>query len=130
MNKLFKTNYYKHSTDDDKLWIDDLLNRKESAIILTRLLENVETPFSLIINSSWGTGKTFFFERWHKEISKKHFAVYFNAWESEISPNTILSFLEAVKKEKKKDGNFYSQLDEKIDNLKKRIISILPTIGT
>ena len=125
MNKSFKTNYYIHSKDDN-IWEDDLLKRKESAQLLTRLLENVETPFSLIINSSWGTGKTFFLERWHKEISEKHLAVYFNAWESEITPIPLITFLESIKTEIKKDKNFYSELEEKIDKYIYILIAFIP----
>ncbi len=90
------TNYVASTIDPQDPWKDDKLKRKESSELLTKLLNNAHTPFTLVVNSPWGTGKTFFIERWHAAIGQEHFAFYFSAWEAEIHPIPMLAFLQGL----------------------------------
>lgn len=88
-------------TDDH--WEDDKLGRKDQAKLLTSFIEQQhkrmlteEKPrhFVLNINSSWGFGKTFFLDRWQKDLEGKHHLVLsFNAWENDYAKDPLMSFL-------------------------------------
>ncbi len=77
-------------------WGDDLLNRKDLADNLTNLVKDLEDPsLSICIDGAWGTGKTFFLERWKYHLEKVGFPspIYFNAWEDDFIENPLISIL-------------------------------------
>ena len=77
-------------------WGDDLLNRKDLADNLTNLVKDLEDPsLSICIDGAWGTGKTFFLERWKYHLEKLEFPnpIYFNAWEDDFIANPLVSIL-------------------------------------
>ena len=77
-------------------WEDDLLNRKDLAANLTTLVKDLEDPtLSICIDGAWGTGKTFFLERWKYHLEKAGFPspIYFNAWEDDFIENPLISIL-------------------------------------
>ncbi|MCY4653441.1 MAG: P-loop NTPase fold protein [Dehalococcoidia bacterium] len=77
-------------------WGDDLLNRKDLADNLTNLVRDLEDPsLSICIDGAWGTGKTFFLERWKYHLEKVGFPspIYFNAWEDDFIENPLISIL-------------------------------------
>ena len=47
-------------------WQDDVLNRKDIASRLTKLIQNQSLPFVISIHGEWGTGKTFMLKRWQQ----------------------------------------------------------------
>ena len=64
---------------------NDLLERKQPVVILTRLVDSFEGPCVLAINASWGTGKTTFLRIWAQCLRKNKFPVVeFNAWENDF----------------------------------------------
>ena len=77
-------------------WGDDLLNRKDLADNLTNLVKDLEDPsLTICIDGAWGTGKTFFLERWKYHLEKAEFPspIYFNAWEDDFIENPLVSIL-------------------------------------
>ena len=77
-------------------WGDDLLSRKDLADNLTNLVKDLEDPsLSICIDGAWGTGKTFFLERWKHHLEKEGFPspIYFNAWEDDFIENPLISIL-------------------------------------
>ena len=56
----------------DHIWEDDVLDREKVASFLTKLLTAVNTQYVLQVNSPWGTGKTFFLQRWELSIKGKN----------------------------------------------------------
>lgn len=110
----FRSNFSVEFNEEDP-WYGDRLNRKESAELLTKLLSSAETPFTLVVNSAWGTGKTFFIERWNASIRKNHFSFYFSAWEAEIHPMPMLAFLQGLQETFSKDKELSSATDEMTD---------------
>ena len=77
-------------------WEDDLLNRKDLAANLTTLVKDLEDPsLSICIDGAWGTGKTFFLQRWKYHLEKAEFQspIYFNAWEDDFIENPLISIL-------------------------------------
>ena len=73
-----------------------MLNRKDLADNLTNLVKDLEDPsLSICIDGAWGTGKTFFLERWKYHLEKVGFPnpIYFNAWEDDFIENPLISIL-------------------------------------
>ncbi len=77
-----------------KPWHDDVLNRAEVAERLTNVVRDQESPFVLSVHGHWGTGKTFFLQRWQAELQSDGFrAIYFNAWEDDFCDDPLLAIL-------------------------------------
>lgn len=85
---------------------DDKLNRKESAGFLTNYLikryglaskhQHPDT-FVLNIRADWGFGKTFFLQRWARDLRKTGFpVVFFNAWENDFSDDPLIGFIAEI----------------------------------
>ena len=65
---------------------NDLLNRKEMAEILSRVVGNVDGPCVIAVDASWGAGKTTFLKMWGRLLRDNSFPVAeFNAWETDHS---------------------------------------------
>jgi predicted KAP-like P-loop ATPase len=65
---------------------NDLLNRKESAEILTQFVSRLDEPYVIALNSEWGTGKTTFLKMWKSHLELQKFnVIYFNAWENDFN---------------------------------------------
>ena len=72
----------------------DQLGREEIADGLTILLNNVDTPFVLTINSSWGTGKTTFLRMWDKKLKNQGYKCFiYNAWQNDFVDDPFISFM-------------------------------------
>ncbi|MEN0037432.1 MAG: P-loop NTPase fold protein [Cellvibrio sp.] len=89
--------------EDVDIWKGDLLGRKDEAIYLQRYIENAfsmdkahETSLVLNINSEWGSGKTWFLERFSKELKKNHPVIYFDAWANDFTKDALMSFVSTV----------------------------------
>lgn len=73
------------------------MSRRESALFLYNyLIKNPEVRV-LNINSAWGTGKTFFLERWHQALQRDHVCVTFNAWRNDFAVEPLIALAEAIK---------------------------------
>ena len=78
----------------DKVWDDDVLYRKDCAKLLTSLLSDGCDPIVVGINGEWGSGKTFFLERWVQELrNKKYAAIYYNAWDDDSFDDPLISMV-------------------------------------
>ena len=77
---------------DDDPFANDLLDRKESAQILTRVVQNIEGPCAIAIDAEWGAGKTTFLRMWAQQLRKRGFPVVeFNAWETDYSGDPFVA---------------------------------------
>ena len=73
-------------------WSDDVLERKEVADRLTRIIEGQEVPFVISVDGGWGTGKTFLLRRWQQDLENRGWqAIYFNAWEDDFASDPLIS---------------------------------------
>lgn len=80
--------------DKENPWADDALQREECAKRLTQVIEGQIEPLTISINGSWGTGKTFFLERWKAQLEKENYKViYFNAWEDDFQQDPLLTII-------------------------------------
>ena len=79
---------------EDDPFKNDLLERKESAEVLTNLVGSIKGPCALAVDAAWGSGKTTFLRIWAQYLRNHKFPVVkFNAWETDFSgdPFTALS---------------------------------------
>ena len=93
----------------EKPWQDDVLNRKDIASRLTKLIQNQSLPFVISIHGEWGTGKTFMLKRWQRDLENQGFkAIYFNAWEDDFCDDPLLAIIGQLWSyfEKDKEGRF------------------------
>ncbi|MCD2451506.1 KAP family NTPase [Methylicorpusculum oleiharenae] len=77
-------------------WDGDFLQRRKYALFLTNYLENKNTSEVININGPWGSGKTFFLQKWFDDIKETHPAVYFNAWQNDYSNEPLISLISCL----------------------------------
>ena len=94
-------------------WCDDVLGRAELATRLTNLIKKQQAPFVISIDGKWGTGKTFFLQRWQKDLENNDFrAIYFNAWEDDFCDDPLLAILGQLSEYFK--GNKFKELADQL----------------
>lgn len=72
----------------------DALGRLPSVEALSSLIEELQGPFVLAIDSPWGTGKTTFVQMLQSVLKEKGFkCLYFNSWETDFSTDPMVAFL-------------------------------------
>lgn len=70
----------------------DLLDRKQTILTLTNLLHNLETPYTMSIDASWGNGKTTFLNMWKQHLKNEGFPVVgFSAWDTDFAENPLIA---------------------------------------
>lgn len=89
--------------EDDDIWAGDLLGRKDDGIYLQRFIENSyrmdtahQNSFVLNINSEWGAGKTWFLERFAKQLKQNHPVIYFDAWKNDFTKDPLTSLIAVI----------------------------------
>src|SRR5689334_686808 len=80
------------------IWQDDRMGRKVYADFLTRYISDriasTGKPLTAALDANWGTGKTFFVERWARQIESEGGAsITFDAWKNDFATDPLLSFL-------------------------------------
>lgn len=86
------------STEANKPWALDKMDRRGVANFLTQYLDNDDTIKVLNINAPWGTGKTFFLENWKlAEQENLRACVYFNAWDTDFSGDAFVSLVSSIR---------------------------------
>lgn len=71
---------------------NDLLERMESAKVLTHLVGSIEGSCVIAVDAAWGTGKTTFLRLWSQHLRNEGFSVVaFNAWETDFSGNPFVA---------------------------------------
>lgn len=75
-------------------FFNDLLERKESAAVLTELVASIEEPFVFCIDAAWGEGKTTFLLMWKQHLENQGFStLYYNAWENDFTDDALVSLI-------------------------------------
>lgn len=79
----------------EAVWKDDAFGTLESyATFLTNALVADSGNFVLNVNGAWGSGKTFFVNRWAEQLRQAgHPVVEFNAWENDNEADPLTSLL-------------------------------------
>ncbi|WP_322994067.1 KAP family P-loop NTPase fold protein [Castellaniella sp.] len=70
----------------------DIFKRKKFGDGLTNLVQNVEDPLVVLLDSPWGSGKTTFLKMWAGELRKAgHPVIYFDAFAHDHIGNAFLA---------------------------------------
>ncbi|AVS68836.1 hypothetical protein C8245_16340 [Paracidovorax avenae] len=84
-------------------WQDDLMNRGGSATFLQNLIEaaalnpSQKQATCVAIDGDWGTGKSFFIERWSNDLSSQdRCVVTFDAWKNDLSEDPLIGFISEI----------------------------------
>lgn len=84
-------------------WSDDLLLRKGSANFLEKTINaqsknpHQTSALCLAIDGDWGTGKSFFIERWRNDLaSQGRCVVHFDAWTNDLSDDPLVGFISEI----------------------------------
>lgn len=86
--------YDEKQIDPKKVWSDDAFQTLEKyADFLTKAMTGNTKNFVLNVNGAWGTGKSFFVQRWATDLQKKYPVVEFNAWENDSEEDPLTSLL-------------------------------------
>ncbi len=90
----------------DEIWKNDLLDRRQDAelmqlFLLARIEERaalgINASYVMNLDSSWGTGKTFFLEKLHMQLeSEKFLSVYIDAWKDDHAEDPMIAFMAAI----------------------------------
>lgn len=88
-------------------WDDDVLGRRRYASYLTTYLDGrtklPETglrPFTLALDADWGLGKSFFIDRWSRDLEiaqPARLSFVFNAWKADYGSDALFAFIAALK---------------------------------
>ncbi|MFI3242269.1 MAG: P-loop NTPase fold protein [Alphaproteobacteria bacterium] len=101
------------NVDSNDIWKDDVLNRKVAASDFTNIINGIEQPFVLSVNASYGSGKSFFLERWAEELKKDEnkYVTFFNSWKTDFEKDPLVPILSSILEQLPKD---------KIENIKEK----------
>lgn len=86
------------------VWAGDLLNRNSIGDFLYKLVLKKQTTTTygalcFALDGDWGTGKTFFVDRWSEDVSSwGHPVIRFDAWANDLSEDPLIGFMAQVKK--------------------------------
>lgn len=95
-------------------FLNDSLNRKESAEALTEFVLSATDPMVVCIDAPWGQGKTTFLRMWEQHLKNNHIpTIYFNAWENDFSDDALISLIGEI-------GSALSELSQNGDESKAR----------
>ena len=123
--------------DPAQPFTSDKLDRLKSAVMLTQLIDRVDTPFVLGLNAMWGDGKTTFVEMWRHHLCTAQIrCLYFNAWESDYADDPLISFIGEMGAQLEGSGKLtrlsetWKQVKEKGALLAKRLVPVVLKVGT
>ncbi|OGB30365.1 MAG: hypothetical protein A3F78_09580 [Burkholderiales bacterium RIFCSPLOWO2_12_FULL_61_40] len=83
---------------DPSKWEGDAFNRKIYADFLSQYIEmrvsKTDEPLTVALDAAWGTGKTFFVNKWASDIEARNGGVIiFDAWKNDFSNEVLVSFM-------------------------------------
>ena len=82
------------AADAVDLWSDDCLGRKETAENLESIVLSQNGPIVIALNGKWGSGKTFFLDRFAKQYrGNKRTSVFFDAWQDDTLEDPLLAMI-------------------------------------
>ncbi|ELR65866.1 Putative phage protein [Photobacterium marinum] len=96
----WSTPYHQESEDKKKVktFPADQLDRAKYATFLTNYLVEVGkvNGYVLNLNASWGTGKTYFLNRWKADLEDHYPVVYIDAWKQDFSNDPMMAVVTSI----------------------------------
>jgi hypothetical protein len=120
--------------DPANVWGDDAFQTLEKyATFLTNALTANTKNFVLNVNGAWGTGKSFFVQRWAADLKKNYPVVEYNAWENDSEDDPLSSLLavcaESLKEHFTKDQTLIDGIKKKGGRIALRLGGIAAKAG-
>lgn len=79
---------------------DDLLGREKTGKTLSEVLDRIEDPLVVALDGRWGTGKSYFLQRWvgaHRlQNEGKALTVYFDAFANDYQSDPLVSLISTL----------------------------------
>lgn len=120
----------KPTINEDDVWGDDKLNRKDVADKFTNLLDSVEQSFVISINAPYGNGKSFFLERWSQTLdSNNYVALSYNAWGTDFQEHALIPFLYSMF-EQIKNKKFIDENTTLFKNFKLALLNLVTVVAS
>lgn len=108
---------------------DDILDREKFAKQLNELMEKAEDPLVIALDGKWGSGKSYFLQRWVGYCPSDSFTtVYFDAFETDYLSEPFISITSAVSDRIPKKGR--KKWEAHAYNIGKPVAGILANIIT
>ena len=111
---------------------NDLLGRKDSADVLTRIIRELEGPCVMAIDAEWGAGKTTFLDMWAQHMRNADFSVVkFNAWETDFAGDPLVALLTELTRELGQDNSesIRSAAKDIILRTAPSLLGMIPVVG-
>lgn len=107
----------------------DLLERQQPILILTNLLQNLETPYTMSVDASWGNGKTTFLNMWKQHLSNERFPIVsFNAWETDFAGSPLVALTsELIEALETYGEKFELEVDAPVRRIQTLLSRLVPT---
>ncbi|MBQ2262203.1 MAG: hypothetical protein II336_12625 [Loktanella sp.] len=84
----------------DTVFDSDILDRKKVSKSLSALLDRIEDPLVIALDGRWGTGKSYFLQRWvgahAKQNSGKALTLYFDAFANDYLSDPLVALVAAL----------------------------------
>ncbi|MBW6419519.1 P-loop NTPase fold protein [Celeribacter sp. PS-C1] len=95
----------KGSIDEDDVWCDDRLGYSKIGAAFTNIVKSISDSKVISIEAPFGHGKTFFRERWTKELEASgERVIAIDAQQSDHSGDPLITFMGALLSEKSREG--------------------------
>ncbi|GEM_PF-5977756 len=120
----------------------DIFGYKDFGERLRKLVYNVDTPLTLILDGDWGTGKSTFIRQWQSLLTDTK-VIYFDAFAHDFQEDAFLALASQItsfeqKKatgsdedgEEDKENDFREELNEKRSNLTQKAAKIITSKNT
>lgn len=127
------------TTEVDKIWAGDLLNRKEDAQILFDFLVRrhrerreggVKGAYVVNLNAGWGHGKSFFMERLKLQMEAAgHLTAFVNAWRDDSSKEPVVAVMAAIEESLKPHFATKTALRKTWDSAKAHSATIVASLA-
>ena len=101
---------------------EDILERRKTGEALSDLLNNVDDPLVVALDGKWGTGKTWFLQRWtghHHKNNESSTVVYFDAFAHDYLSDPLPALVSALAK---------NTTDRNIQRIKKIAFKLTKTL--
>lgn len=94
-------------TDIADIWADDKLDRQEKAEYLRAFLigrvqerrkAGIKGAYVVNVEAEWGFGKTFFVDRFYRQVSVDHPAVFIDAWKSDFTDDPYTAVISEIER--------------------------------
>lgn len=85
-------------TEGTEFFPKDTFNRARYASFLHNYLASnaIDGGYVLNLNAKWGSGKTYFINRWIESIKESHPVVYIDAWKQDYSDDPMLTVISSL----------------------------------